>query len=316
MSHYPRDAIDNMSDPSHQGAALDDLPTLGLLTGISYVSGLDYYRHINENFDAAAQARGFIGLVMAPNPQMVLVSVNCDRYASSLIAADWDTVHAYLLQAVARLVAAGAEVLCIASNTGHIAAERIAAAHPSLPLLHIADCIARHARARGWRRLGLLGTAITMQQPFLQARLARHGLDITVPAAAVDQERLFRIIMEDLSRGRFPREARVFIARVVRDLAARGVEAVILGCTELELLVEGTEGDSGTGADQSQDAEGDIANERDGGERADRRQTSSDGIDMVLPLLPSGRLHMDAAVRVAAGLDTVADYLPHTQQDR
>lgn len=276
---------------------MDDLPTLGLLTGISYVSGLDYYKHINERFARIAKdTPRLAGAVMVPNPPMVMVSVNCDRYATSLVAEDWPAVAEYLLTAVGRLVAAGADVLCIASNTGHIAAEHIAARHPALQLLHIADTTARYAESRGWRKVGLLGTAITMRQPFLKERLARHRLDVLVPEGLEDQETLFGIIMHELSAGRLPAAAREFVCSLVSEMAARGADAVILGCTELELLFDG---------ETDMDLQGPHASDR---------APSVSGRAAVpapaLPLLPSGRVHMEAAACLAAGIRGVSEYMP------
>ena len=150
---------------------------LGILTGISYVSGLDYFRGINERVTAARA----VGHEMQPNPEMVMVSLDCDRYVHLLSTRQFEAVDEYLLSGVARLAAAGCDLMAIASNTGHICVPRVSAAYPALPLVHIADCCAREARRAGLERIGFVGTQPAMEEDYLLGRLRQHGLEVMVP---------------------------------------------------------------------------------------------------------------------------------------
>ena len=139
-------------------------PVVGILTGVSYVSGVDYYKNVNEQFGKLVGIRH----VIKPNPLMVLVSVDCDVYAKLLCERDFAAVYAHLARGVDRLVAGGADFLVIASNTAHMALPAVRARHPALPVLHIADATAREIAARGLARVGLLGTEPTMREDYLK----------------------------------------------------------------------------------------------------------------------------------------------------
>jgi aspartate racemase len=148
----------------------------------------------------------------------------------------WDEAAVLMVDAAKRLERGGADFLVIATNTMHIAAPLVAAA-TSLHLLHIADPTAERIKAGGLRRVGLLGTAFTMEQDFYKGRLARqHGLDVLVPEAP-DRATVHRIIYEELVQGRILDASRQAYREVIERLVARGAEAIILGCTEIMLLV-------------------------------------------------------------------------------
>ena len=206
----------------------------GILTGISYVSGLDYYRGIHERVLAATP----VGHLMPPNPPMTLVSVDCDEYAHHLTERAFDRVADFLLEGVDKLVATGCDLLVIASNTGHICVPAVEATHPDLDVLHIADCSAHELRRLGASVVGLVGTQPTMEESYLHERLARHGITTITPDEPVERSEIYRIIYEELSLNTFRPESRATIVDVIRALAGRGAEACILGCTEIELLVQ------------------------------------------------------------------------------
>ena len=207
---------------------------VGILSGISYISGIDYYKGINDKVTQLVPKKH----LMPPNPLMVLVSVDCDEYARRLVAKDWEGVSKYLASSVERLVAAGADFLVIASNTGHICCPTLARLYPSLPVLHIADCTARAIKAQGFSTVGLLGTEPTMRESYLKDRLAAHGLAVLVPERDEDLKQIFQHIVHELGFNVFKDETRAFFAAQVRALAARGAQGVILGCTEIELLIQ------------------------------------------------------------------------------
>jgi aspartate racemase len=201
---------------------------LGLIGGMSWESTLPYYRLVNE----AVKAR-LGGLHSA---KLVLYSVDFHEIEVLQREDRWDEAGAMLADAARALDAAGAELLVLCTNTMHKVADAIEAA-TSRPLLHIADCTAEALHAAGMRRIGLLGTRFTMEQAFYRARLARrHGLEVLVPGAA-DRDTVHRVIYEELCRGVVREESRVAYRAVMARLVDAGAEAIVLGCTEIGLLV-------------------------------------------------------------------------------
>ena len=204
------------------------MKTRGLIGGMSWESTLSYYRLINE---AVRQRRG--GLHSA---RLVLYSVDFHEIEVLQREGRWDEAGAVLAQAARALDAAGAELLVLCTNTMHKVASAIEAATPR-PLLHIADPTAEAIRHAGLQRVGLLGTRFTMEQDFYRQRLERrHGIDVLVPDAS-DRDEVHRIIYDELCRGEVREASRVIYRAVIQGLVERGAEAVILGCTEISLLV-------------------------------------------------------------------------------
>ena len=207
---------------------------LGILTGISYVSGLDYYRGIHERVLAETQ----VGHLMPPNPPITMVSVDCDEYAFHLTNKAFDQVASFLLAGVDKLVVADCDLLVIASNTGHICVPAVETAYPDLDIVHIADCSAHQLKQLGVSQVGLVGTQPTMEESYLHDRLALHGITTVIPEDVGVRAELYRIIYEELSFNEFRPDSRATIVDAIRSLAGQGVEACILGCTEIELLVQ------------------------------------------------------------------------------
>lgn len=204
------------------------MKTIGLIGGMSWESTATYYRLINE---AVKARRG--GLHSA---KLVLYSVDFHEVEAQQRAGDWAAAGALLTDAARRLEAAGAELLVLCTNTMHKVAPAIEAA-TRLPLLHIADPTGAAVSAAGCRTVGLLGTRFTMEQDFYRARLAeRHGLTVLVPEAA-DREVIHRVIYDELCLGRIEPGSRAEYRRIMAALEARGAQAIILGCTEIALLV-------------------------------------------------------------------------------
>jgi aspartate racemase len=200
---------------------------LGLIGGMSWESTLPYYRYVNE---AVRERLG--GLHSA---RLVLYSVDFHEIEQLQRAARWDEAGARLAQAARALHAAGAELLVLSTNTMHIVADAIEAATP-LRLLHIADPTAQAIRAAGCTRVGLLGTRFTMEQAFYRERLAQHGIEALLPDAA-QRDEVHRIIYEELCLGVVRADSRQSYRAVIASLVGRGAQAVILGCTEIGLLV-------------------------------------------------------------------------------
>ncbi len=204
------------------------MKTLGILGGMSWESTQHLYALINR--DVAARLGGL------HSAQLVLHSVDFAPIAAQQAAGDWAGAARVLGEAAAGLRRAGAEALLIATNTMHrVAAEVEQTA--GLPVLHIVDSTADALRAAGVKRAGLLATRFTMEQAFYRERLwQRHGIEAITPDEAGRAE-VHRLIYEELCRGRFETASREWLRDAVGRLADRGAQAVILGCTELGLLL-------------------------------------------------------------------------------
>jgi aspartate racemase len=201
--------------------------TIGLLGGMSWQSTAEYYRLINE---LTAERLG--GLHSA---QCVLYSVDFTDIQQLQVTGAWDDAGVLLAAAARRVEAAGADLLLICTNTMHKLVDQISAAI-EIPLLHLGDITAQAVVAAGVQTVGLLGTAFTMEQEFYRDRLASHGLDVLVPDSD-DRALVSRVIFDELCVGVVREESRVAYQGVIQRLADRGATGVILGCTEIELLI-------------------------------------------------------------------------------
>lgn len=206
------------------------MKTIGILGGMSWESSLLYYKWINEG---VRQRLG--GLHSA---RMVLHSVDFHPVEAAMCAGDWQTVESHLVQGALSVQAGGADFLVIATNTMHKLAENVSRA-VDIPLLHIADATAAHARKMGLHTVGLLGTAFTMEHDFYRGRLTdRHGLNVLIPSQA-DRTLVHDIIFRELCQGCVLPGSRDAYLRVIGHMAEQGAQAVILGCTEICMLLEG-----------------------------------------------------------------------------
>lgn len=202
--------------------------TLGILGGMSWESTLPIYRLLNQQV-----ARRLGGLHSA---KLLLHSVDFAEIEDLQRRDAWDAAGRVLGAAAAGLKLAGAQGLLIATNTMHKVADQIERLG-GLPVLHIADATAAALKAAGVQRAGLLATRYTMEQDFYRARLQSHGIaTITPPLAARDS--VHRIIFDELCRGQVLPESRAIYRRVMLDLAERGAQGMILGCTEISLLID------------------------------------------------------------------------------
>jgi len=201
--------------------------TIGIIGGMSWESSAHYYALIN---------RGIRDALGPPHSaRIVMDSVDFGEVEPLQRAGEWDALGDMLAASARRLEAAGADFLVLATNTMHKLADRIEAA-TSLDLLHICDPAAEAIRRAGHARVGLLGTAFTMEQAFYRERLEAEGLAVIVPEAA-DRAEIHRVIYEELVAGRFLEPSRAAYRGVIARLAERGAEGVVLGCTEIGLLV-------------------------------------------------------------------------------
>ena len=201
---------------------------LGLIGGMSWESSAQYYRLINEGMRAA---RG-----PTASAKILLWSFDFAQIEALQHAGDWPALTALMIDAAQRLAGAGAEHLLICTNTMHLMADEVEAA-VGITLLHIADPAGDAIRAAGLHKVGLLGTAFTMEQNFYRDRLAqRHGLEVLMPGAD-DRALVHRIIYDELVSGKVRAPSRQAYREVVARLVADGAEGVVLGCTEIMLLI-------------------------------------------------------------------------------
>jgi aspartate racemase len=204
------------------------LKIIGLIGGMSWESTVPYYRQINET---VKERLG--GLHSA---KIVLYSVDFHEVERLQHSGDWGAAGELMAGAARALESAGADFLVLCTNTMHKVAPAIEAA-VRIPLLHIADPTAAEIRRAGISIVGLLGTRFTMEEEFYKDRLQqRHGLHVLVPNPQ-DREIVHRVIYEELCLGRISDESRAEYRRVMADLVSRGARAIILGCTEIALLV-------------------------------------------------------------------------------
>lgn len=203
------------------------MKTIGLLGGMSWESTLTYYRLLNQH--TAARLGGL------HSAKIVLWSVDFDEIAEMQAQARWDDAGARLAECARGLERAGADFVVLATNTMHKVAAAIESA-VSIPLLHIVDATAAAIRAAGFVRVGLLATRFTMEQPFVRERLASLGIEALVPEKP-ERDEVHRVIYEELCRGRIDAGSRDFYRRTMAQLVDRGAQGMILGCTEIMLLV-------------------------------------------------------------------------------
>lgn len=201
--------------------------TIGMLGGMSWESSAQYYRLANE---LVRERLG--GLHSA---RCILLSLDFAEIEELQAGDRWDEAGAILARAGRQLEAAGADFVLLCTNTMHRVAAQVEAAL-TIPLLHLGDATAAAVRAAGLDTVGLLGTRFTMEQDFYKGRLAAHGLTVLVPEAA-DREIVHTVIYDELCRGIVDPESRAAYRRVIDRLVAGGAQGVILGCTEIELLV-------------------------------------------------------------------------------
>lgn len=222
-----------------------------MLGGMSWESTAEYYRLANE------LVRDRLGGLHSA--RMLLDSVDFADIEALQVSGRWDEAGALLADRARALEAGGADLLVLCTNTMHKVAPAIEGA-TSIPFVHIGDATAAAIQAAGHERVGLLGTAFTMEQPFLRERIEAHGIEVLAPGDA-DRALVHRVIYDELVRGIVDDGSRAAYQEVIGRLAAAGAEGVILGCTEIELLI---------GAD-----------------------------DAPVPVFPTTRIHIEAAVDLA-----------------
>jgi aspartate racemase len=204
------------------------MKTIGLIGGMSWESSAMYYKAINETVRDRIHP--------LENAKSLMFTVNFHEVERLQHAGKWDEAGKMLEDAARRLEAGGADCVVLCTNTMHKLANWIENA-VSIPLIHIADATAEKIKARGMKKIGLLGTGFTMEQAFYKGRLTeKYGLEVIVPEKS-DRDIVHRVIYEELVQGKVIESSKLEYVRIMRDLIAQGCEGIILGCTEIMLLV-------------------------------------------------------------------------------
>ncbi len=205
------------------------MKTIGLIGGLSWESSAAYYRVINQ--DVQARLGGH------HSAESLMYSVDFAEIEQLQVNGAWDDAAARMIAAARRLERGGAACVVICSNTMHKMADDVAAA-VDIPLLHIVDATAAAIKRDRVQTIGLLGTIYTMEQTFYSGRLIeKHGLGVTIPEAA-DRQVINRIIYDELTMGVIKPESKLVYVDAIRKLTLAGAQAVILGCTEISLLIK------------------------------------------------------------------------------
>lgn len=209
------------------------MKTIGLIGGMSWESSIEYYRIINET------AKEKLGVLHSAKSMMV--SVDFAEIEKLQHEDRWDEAGQILVKCAQDLERGGADLIVLCTNTMHKLADQIIA-NVNIPFLHIADATAEKIIASGIKRIGLLGTRFTMEHDFYKGRLINNfGLDVLIPEKT-DRDIIHRVIYEELVLGKIVDASRTEYQRIMSDLLAKGAEGIILGCTEIELLIK--DGDS------------------------------------------------------------------------
>ncbi|QDX92602.1 aspartate/glutamate racemase family protein [Brevibacillus laterosporus] len=204
------------------------MKTIGLLGGMSWESTTEYYKHINQMVNQRVGALA--------SATCVVYSVNFEEIVQCQKEGRWDDAAKILGEAAERIEKAGADCLLVCTNTMHKIANQISA-HSTLPFLHIADATAEKIREKRLQKVGLLGTKFTMEQDFFIEKMKEHGIEIIVPAEK-DRDLVHQVIFDELCKGVITQASRHAYQQIMDGLVKAGAEGIILGCTEITLLVD------------------------------------------------------------------------------
>ena len=204
------------------------MKTIGLIGGMSWESSLEYYRIINET--VKEKLRGF------HSAKIAMYSVDFEEVEKLQRQGNWDEATRLMIDAAQRIEKAGAEFVVICTNTMHKMAEEVQKSI-DIPLLHIVDVTAEKIKGQGIRKVGLLGTRFTMEEDFYKGRLLKkHEIEVIIPEEE-ERVRIHNILYDELCLGEIKKLSRDKFKEIIENLVARGAEGVILGCTEIPLLV-------------------------------------------------------------------------------
>lgn len=206
------------------------MKTIGIIGGMSYESSIHYYERINNQVNEIAG-----GLTCA---RMIIYNVNFEDVRKLMLANEWDKIGVLLASIAKTLEDAGADYIVIATNTMHKLADYVQS-QINVPLIHIADCVADKCKANNVTNVGLLGTRYTMTEDFLKNRLRDNGLTVTTPESEENINEIDRIIFDELCKGEIKDSSREYYINVINSMKQRNdIKGVILGCTEIEMLIK------------------------------------------------------------------------------
>ena len=208
------------------------MKTIGMIGGMSWESSLEYYRIVNQSIN---QRLGGVH-----SAKCLMLSVDFAEIETYQRLGNWQAATRVMIEAAQALEKGGADFVVICTNTMHKMAEEVQQ-NIHIPLLHIADAAAELIKARGLHKIGLLGTRFTMEEGFYKDRLVqKHGLQVLIPTAP-DREIVHRVIYDELVLGKINPVSKAEYLRIIADLTRQGAEGIILGCTEIGLLVQQTD---------------------------------------------------------------------------
>lgn len=202
---------------------------IGLVGGISWSSTLDYYRYINEETNKIMGGLNYA--------ECIIYSVNFEQFRKFNAAHDWDATFALLANAATQLENAGAEVIILGANTAHIVADRVRE-KIQVPLIDIRDVLVQNIQAKGFTTVGLLGTKYTMEMDFYKKKLADNNIEVITPQRKEDGDFIEHTLLYELGKGILVSETKKVYLQIIAALQQSGAQAIILGCTEIPLLIK------------------------------------------------------------------------------
>lgn len=203
---------------------------IGILGGMSYESSLHYYERINSIINSK--------LGKLYTAEIIMYSVNFQSIEPYMRQNNWNMIEKELCDKAKKLESAGADIIVIATNTMHKLADKIQNSI-NIPILHIADCVAKEALRQNVKKVGLLGTKYTMTEDFLKDRLIKNGLDVYVPNHEKDINEIDRIIFKELCIGKIENSSKDYYINVINNMIREfKIDGIILGCTEIEMLIQ------------------------------------------------------------------------------
>ena len=206
------------------------MKTIGIIGGMSYESSIHYYERINDQVNQIAG-----GLTCA---KLLIYNVNFEEIRKLMLENRWDEIGIELAKIAKILETAGADYIVIATNTMHKLADYIQS-QINIPLIHIADCVAEKCKENNVVNVGLLGTKYTMVEDFLKNRLQKNGLKVTTPQIEENINEIDRIIFDELCKGEIKETSKQYYIDIINNMIRQNnIEGVILGCTEIEMLIK------------------------------------------------------------------------------
>ncbi len=200
---------------------------IGILGGLTPESTITYYMHIVHRYHELHGDHGY--------PETIIVGVSFQQYEDWMLNDDWTSIEKALLEGLKTLKRAGADFAVIATNTMHLLFEKLQK-QIDMPLISIVDATAEAIKAEGFKKIGLIGTQFSMTKPFYREGLKKHGIDVVTPNQA-DQDYIVKVIFDELSIGKLTEKSRKGYLKIIDKLVEQGAEGVVLGCTEIPLLI-------------------------------------------------------------------------------